>query len=442
MVLNMAISKSDSMSFVSPTQTYEFPFDQRIESHPWFEVGDAIDGEAAKKYLALERQSKGLPHPYCIYVHVPFCESICRFCALYTRGVRVNDDAVFDQYIDFVKQSIVNHPNANTGLGPTTVHFGGGTPLHIGLERFAVLTQTLKKAFGSPQSCEWALETTTSSLSHATLEVLRGLGFQRIHLGIQTLNDRLRKYYGRHESGEAAIDKLRFFLEQGFLCSVDLIIGFQDSTEEMLRNDLQRLYEVGIRMFSICELRQRIGKSLTAKQHEEQSQRNYHLWRIIWQFMQSKGLVPIHLGQFANSQKSNLYYTHPARSEDCVAIGPYAHGSSGRLYYSNKLLPDYYAAIQAGNSPIEKAVLYDDCLEAVLDLERELLAHQVSLKTLNKVTNVFSCSFPDLLLFWETRGLLLPEGDASSWTISAEGSWFIGNMIMQLRKIAEYHENV
>ena len=443
MVTDLIASKSEATAQASQRRSCQFSFEQRFESHPWFEVGRAMDGEAARDYLVVLRQgATRQPRPYCIYVHVPFCASRCRFCALYTRAVRANAEAVFDKYLDGVQQSIESHPNAYTSYGPTTVHFGGGTPLHLGLERFAALTQALKKAFGNPDSCEWALETTTFSLDPAVVEALAGLGFRRIHLGIQTLDNRLRQQYRRHESGEAAIEKIDWLQRQGFLCSVDLIIGFEDSTEAILRDDLQRLYAAGIRMFSICELRQRRGKELTATAHQEQSRRNYRFWKIIWQFMESVRLIPIHLGQFASSQESNLYYTHPARNEDCIAIGPYAHGSAGQLYYGNKLLPEYYAAIQIGVSPIAKAVLYDDRVEAILGLERELLTHRVLPETLDKVACIYSENFTGMLEFWQTHGLLLPAEDGLAWIVSTEGSWFIGNMIMQARQLVGHHEAV
>lgn len=419
------------------------PFAQRLESHPWFKAGRLMDGEAAREYLiALRECSRDQPRPYCIYVHVPFCASICRYCALYTRAVRGGHaDAVFDEYLERGCQAIAVHSQVHGGHGPTTVHFGGGTPLHLGLTRFAALTRALREAFGNPAGCEWALETTTSSLNPDVVAALAALGFQRIHLGIQTLDNRLRQHYRRHESGEAAIEKIQYLQQQGFRYSVDLIIGFADSTAAILQDDLRRLFDAGVRMFSICELRQRQGQELTARQHQAQSQRNYQLWTTVWRFMERVGLRPIHLGQFARSQEDNLYYTHPARGEDCIAIGPYAHGSAGRLYYSNLLLPDYYAAVRTGVPPIDRAVLYDDRTETLRDLERELLAHRVRPPTLDHVVSNYP-AFTEILAFWQARQLLLQSGDRSAWAITQEGSWFIGNMIAQARQMAEPGEDI
>jgi oxygen-independent coproporphyrinogen-3 oxidase len=412
-------------------------FNDRMESHPWFGVGHSLNSNAAKDYLArLQETTHAQPNPYCIYVHVPFCASICRFCALYTRAVKGNADAIFDEYVQWLCQSIETHPCAYSNHGPTTVHFGGGTPLHIGLDRFAKVTHSLKKAFGSSDSCEWALETTTSSITPKVADTLAELGFKRIHLGIQTLNDDLRTFNRRHETGNEAIDKIRYLQQQGFLCSADMIIGFDNYSDAILNEDLQRLYASGIRMFSICELRLVRHKDLQSSQHQEQSQRNYQYWKQIWEFMESADLIPIHLGQFADSQESNLYFTHPARGENCVAIGPYAHGSAGRLYYSNKLLPAYYEAIKMGESPIETAVLYDDQEEIILNLEREMLAHRVTHKTIETVLFAYPERFADILDFWQNHELMLPAENGLSWSITREGSWYIGNMITQIRDMA------
>ena len=414
------------------------PFAQRLESRPWFEAGRPLDGETAREYLiALRERPRDQSRPYCVYVHVPFCASICRYCALYTRAVRGDADAVFDEYIERIGHAIASHPGAQSGRGPTTVHFGGGTPLQIGLARFATLTHALRHTFGNPDSCEWALETTTSSLNPHVVATLAELGFQRIHLGIQTLDNRLRQHYRRRESGETAIEKIQSLQQQGFRCSADLIIGLEGSTAAILQEDLQRLHDAGIRMFSLCALRQRSGTKPTVREYQEQSQRNYQFWIVIWRFMAEAGLLPIHSGQFAPSPESNLYYTHPARGEECIAIGPYAHGSAGRLYYSNKLLPGYYAAIQAGSSPIAKAVLYNDRIEAIRNLEWELLAHRIRQPTLEIVELLYP-AFAEILAFWQNRELMMKTEDASTWTVSREGSWFIGNMIVQARQMAEH----
>ncbi len=417
------------------TTSADSPFDQRYEIGPWLDISTTLDGDSAWRCLSRMTKQYGQdPRPYCVYVHVPFCASICSYCCLYTRAVRANANAVFDEYIENVSEIISRHPNTRSTRAPTTVHFGGGTPLHLGLKRFEDLTRTLRNAFGDDEACEWALETTTSSMDPDTMSALYDLRFRRIHLGIQTLDNTLRKQLRRHESGELAIRKIRELLDKGFDCSVDLIIGFENSTEHILLDDLQRLYDAGIRMFSISELRLKVRKNAEADSILE-SQRNYRYWSIIWRFMQSVGLRPIHLGQFGESQESNLYYTHPARKEDCIALGPYAHGSADRLYYSNLLIKDYYQAIRQGNSPVASAVVFSDGLETIRDLERGLLAHEIPQSSLDLVVLHYP-EFERILTYWHSFQLLVQDESRSVWTLSMNGSWFVGNMIAQARSLA------
>ena len=217
-----------------------------------------------------------------------------------------------------------------------------------------------QEQFGSSDGCEWAIETTTTSMDEERVTALAALGFQRIHLGIQTLDDATRARIGRNETGARAVERIQSLEAQGFFTSVDLIVGFSGVDAAVVADDLRRLYDAGVRMFSICELRERGKPRLGVKDEDDKALKNYAVWKLIWDFMGEVDLAPIHLGQFGRRQADNLYFTHPARGEDCVAIGPYSHGCAGDVYYGNRLLPDYYAAIREGRTPINAGVVYGD----------------------------------------------------------------------------------
>ncbi|MBI4473384.1 MAG: radical SAM protein [Acidobacteria bacterium] len=412
-------------------------FERRLEAGPWFEASRRLDSTEAESYYGqLCRNEEAARRRYCIYVHVPFCNSICSFCALYTHAVSKDADAVFEEFLAFTVRHIESHPAAGTSNAPTTVHFGGGTPLHPGLERFSVIVETLRNAFGDSPACEWAIETTTSSIDDATLAVLQHLGFRRIHLGIQTLDDGIRSHIGRHETGGKALEKIQNLLSMDFQLSIDLIVGLPNSHESVVRRDLELLYDAGIRMFSICALRERSRIEPSPSQIAEQEKNNYACWKTIWRFMQDHDLRPIHIGQFARSYEDNLYFTHPARREDCIAIGPYAHGSCGGFYYSNKLLPDYYHALGAGLSPIGLGVVYDDDVEVLRGLERELLAHRIRPETVGNVVTVYGSRFEEIWNSWIENGLIRESSSDRAYVPSMDGSWYIGNMVRQGRNVA------
>lgn len=409
----------------------------RVEVAPWFRVGRRLSAVDVRDWLILAHQSDAInARPYCVYVHVPFCAKLCSFCALYTHAVGGDREPILDEYLDHVEQSLRVHPWASPRSAPTTVHLGGGTPLFLSTQRFTHLIGALRATFGDAPTCEWAVETTTSSVSAPTVAMLRNLGFRRVHLGIQTLDNGIRSRIGRSEPGNAAIEKIRWLIESGFLVSVDLILGLEGSTQRTVENDLQRLYDAGVEMFSICELRHREPSVLDRGRRREQVGRNYAAWTAIWDFMSAHALTPIHLGQFGRSQDDNLYFTHPARGEDCVAIGPYAHGSCGPVCYANELLPEYYEAVSDDAFPVAFGVLYDAQLEKVRALESELLAHRVRHATLDAVAALPADALASTFQAWIRSGLLMPEGE-EVFALSRDGSWLVGNMIAQVRRIVE-----
>jgi coproporphyrinogen III oxidase-like Fe-S oxidoreductase len=411
------------------------PYPVRLESGPWFAAGTMLDGPAVHEQLRRAYAEPATARPRAVYVHVPFCGSICSFCALYTRAVAPDAHGVFDEYLDAVRRSLERHPWRSLGCPPTTVHFGGGTPLFLGLSRFATLARAVGEAFGQSATCEWAVETTTSSIDAETMDVLRDLGFGRVHLGIQTLHDETRSRVGRHEPGATAIRRIEALVAAGFNVSVDLIIGFEGVGGATVNDDLRRLYAAGVRMFSICELRERGATRLGIADPSRKSRETYDIWHGIWSAMADHGLRPIHLGQFGRTQDDNRYFTHPARGEDCVAIGPYAHGSCGDLYFGNLLLPDYYHALRAGRTPIASGIEYGEPARVIRALERELMAHAVTAATLAAMTDMFAGRFSALLARWRAYGLLQPGADPVALT--ADGSWFVGNMIAEARRLSD-----
>ncbi|MCC6155357.1 MAG: radical SAM protein [Candidatus Hydrogenedentes bacterium] len=429
---------SPSISLLSATSDLAYP--HRIESAPWFAAGEQLDGASVcNRVIELASEREWPARPYAVYVHVPFCKSICSFCALYAQALGGTPERRLDEYLSGVLRSLELNPWQGSNRAPTTVHFGGGTPLVLGARRFERLKQGLIDAFGDSPACEWAVETTTSSLDSATIDLLEALCVRRIHLGIQTLDDATRSRLGRQESGQKAIARVMELEARGFHTSVDLILGLDGVSEVMIEEDLSRLYQAGVRMFSICELRERSRAQTLAKQHDAaRARRHYAAWQTIWRFMERVGLIPIHCGQFARNHADNLYFTHPARGEDCVAIGPYAHGSVGHVTYGNLLLPEYYQSIRAGELPIAFGADYSAAEQAVCALERKLLAHGVLCGELSDLLNTFPNCFEDVLETWIAKGLLQAATGEQGFTVTMSGSWFVGNMIADVRALAEY----
>jgi coproporphyrinogen III oxidase-like Fe-S oxidoreductase len=426
------------MSVRGSVQKRQKPFVARLESGPWLRAGQKFSGEAAADVLrsaaADERQNS---RAYCIYVHIPFCLSRCSYCALYTMEVRDNRDEIFDTFLERFERSLETHPQRKRLPPPVTVHFGGGTPLSLGIGRFLKLREAVRDTFGDSALCEWAIESTTSALDERTVSALKDAGFQRLHLGVQTLEDEVRRRIGRRETGDVVLTKIRQLVSAGFSLSVDLIIGFDGFSRVMLERDLDRLFGAGIRMFSICELRALMPRSRDAPSRLRESARNRVLWSMVWNFMQQHGLRSIHAGQFGASDRDNLFYTHPARREYCLALGPYAQGSAQNMIYGNLLLPEYLEATREGRSCVDYVVVYPDRIQRLRDLECDLLAHRIRQETVARAFEVWGGELRCLWDHWLGHKLVIPD-EESDFMLSEEGSWFVGNMIWQAREFSGF----
>lgn len=427
---------ADAMNVRGEVASASFPYQSRTEIGPWLEAGRKLEPCEVQFHLQERNRSSRSHHPYCIYVHVPFCPSRCSYCALYTLAPHNNIKETLNEYLVLTRKAITSHPNAFPARPPTTVHFGGGTPLFLGIDRFASLTTTVRETFGNSQTCEWALETNTSSLTPEVSSILKKLGFQRVHLGIQTLDNNLRRKIRRRESGKAALEKIDLLRQLDFRISVDLILGFEGQSDLLLGADLERLYRSGVRMFSICELRN-LNQGIRTTQA---AARNYRLWCRLWDFMMEHNLIPIHLGQFGRSYKDNLYYTHPARGEDCISLGPYAHGSDGPVLYANQLLPAYYDSARANRPPIRFGVLYNRNVQSIRRLERELLGHRIRLATVQHIMSRSHTKFCPLWDSWLEAGLLEFQTETKCFRPTRDGSWYVGNMVADLRRLVSIHK--
>ncbi len=405
----------------------------RLESRPWFDIGTPLTPEECEQSIDGEIDSAGR---FSVYVHVPYCSTRCAFCALYTQALPRSPQGELDRYLHCLSLAISRHPQLGRHRPATTVHFGGGTPLSLGTRRLGLVVERLHAQLDGSAPCEWALETTTSSINETTLSALAGLDISRVHIGIQTLDEPARSRMGRRESGECALAKIVRLIDRGFKVSVDLLLGYPELTGRTLEYDISRLHDAGVRMFSFCALRFTDGKApqeVAAAAFESDTRAQ---WHRVWDLMHERGLRPIHSGQFGASDQDNLYYTHPARLEDCVALGPYAHGSCGDLVYQNRLVPDYYSNLEAAAPPIAAGVRYPPELRMARNLERELLGHRIRTSTLARAERRYGPEFGRLVEAWREAGWLV-QTDATP-RLSADGSWYVGNMIAGLRACAEH----
>ena len=163
-----------------------------------------------------------------IYIHVPFCHRKCTYCAFYSvrsseNGVRSYVDAVLVEMEE--RKGEQAHPIK-------TVYFGGGTPSILPINQLSRIVDSLRRSFDLSQLEEMTLEANPEDLAPEYLVILKTLGFNRLSIGIQSLDDKVLRMLNRRHTAQQALEAVETARLAGFgNISVDFIYGLPEYPE-------------------------------------------------------------------------------------------------------------------------------------------------------------------------------------------------------------------
>ena len=180
-----------------------------------------------------------------IYVHIPYCVRKCRYCDFASSAIAGREGTV-GPYIGGLKDGIRRTAEHFDGrLSVSSVFFGGGTPSLIDAGLLCSVLDEIRKCFTVTQDAEISLEANPGTLTEGKLAAYRKAGFNRLSLGIQSLDDRVLAAMGRiHDSREAAAS---FRLASRFFDNInaDLMLGVPLQTERIWTDTLERAIDLG-----------------------------------------------------------------------------------------------------------------------------------------------------------------------------------------------------
>jgi oxygen-independent coproporphyrinogen-3 oxidase len=172
-----------------------------------------------------------------LYVHLPFCEAKCTYCH-FAIDPRRPDKGREERYVRAVLAEMAAAP----ALPADTLYFGGGTPSLVSLDLLGRLAALARSRFRLPDGAEITLEANPRDLDQAGYRDLRGLGVNRLSLGVQSLDDKVLSEMGRHHAAADARRAVEWAQAAGFAnVSVDLILGWPGETRERWARNLDGL---------------------------------------------------------------------------------------------------------------------------------------------------------------------------------------------------------
>jgi oxygen-independent coproporphyrinogen-3 oxidase len=183
-----------------------------------------------------------------LYLHLPFCARICHYCdfvksALYTEDQKTTYLKALEDLLDNYLRVWPEIPGVGREPSFSSVFWGGGTPSLVTTELSPIMTKIMAKV---GLNAEVTLEANPEHVTDENLEIWKGLGVNRLSLGIQSFQDKGLRALTREHSSKTALDAVNRALSYGLSVNVDLIYGWPGQTPKDWEDDLMTLGHSGV----------------------------------------------------------------------------------------------------------------------------------------------------------------------------------------------------
>ena len=304
----------------------------------------------------------GRAAPLSVYVHIPFCESICYYCAC-NKVITKHHDAAGD-YLAALRREIELHLEVlGRGEPLTQLHFGGGSPTFLNDGELAQLMTLLREAFGIAPDAEVSIEVDPRTVDAGRLQHLSNLGFNRLSFGVQDFDPEVQKAVHREQPYEAVAALMQQARDIGFeSINADLIYGLPRQTPTTFARTVAQMGALRpdrIALYAYAHLPQRFKPQRRIQAHElPPAGERVHMLRTAISGFQGLGYTHIGMDHFAlpddplavAKREGHLHRNFQGYSTqadcDLIGLGVSAIGKIGRTYSQNdKTLSSYYDAI-------------------------------------------------------------------------------------------------
>ncbi len=197
-------------------------------------------------YRAQAEKSNASGRDLSLYFHLPFCDTICYYCAC--NKVITKDRSKADPYLHNLHKEIALQSQLfDRSRKVNQLHWGGGTPTFISHAQMAELMQVTRQHFNlhDDDSGEYSIEIDPREVSRDSIRLLRDIGFNRMSLGVQDFDPAVQKAVNRIQSEQQTLDALQNARDCGFKSiSTDLIYGLPLQNESSFATTLQRIIDI------------------------------------------------------------------------------------------------------------------------------------------------------------------------------------------------------
>lgn len=364
------------MSFLTPDLLSRFDVPgPRYTSYPTADrFVEAFSQADLLQALELRQQGMGQKNrPLSIYVHIPFCESLCYYCACNKIITKHHEKAA--PYLRYLAKEIDLYTAAiGIGQAVSQLHLGGGTPTFLSNDELRELMLMLKRNFGFVAGGEYSVEVDPRTVNEERLSLLLELGFNRLSFGVQDFDPEVQKAVHRVQPATQVFDLVASARKMGFeSINMDLIYGLPKQTPESFDRTLMQVNEIRpdrIALYAYAHLPERFKpqRRILASDLPVPSSKIAMLSRSVDALMKA-GYVYVGMDHFALPEDALAVAKRQGRlhrnfqgystQPDCdlIGLGVSAIGRMGGTYSQNaKTMEEYVDMLVNGQLPIVKGL--------------------------------------------------------------------------------------
>ncbi|HCY15135.1 MAG: oxygen-independent coproporphyrinogen III oxidase [Curvibacter sp. GWA2_64_110] len=413
---------------------------------------------------ALQQRRSGaaaLVLPLSLYVHIPFCESLCYYCACNKIITKHHDRAA--EYLRYLSREVDLH-TAQLGVGQTVtqLHLGGGTPTFLSDAELRELMAMLRRSFTLAPGGEYSIEVDPRTIDVQRLDTLAELGFNRLSFGVQDFDPAVQKAVHRVQPAEQVFALVQAARERGFdSINVDLIYGLPQQTPESFERTLKQVTELRpdrIALYAYAHLPERFKpqRRIVTTELPGAAAKLSMLSDALKTFM-GAGYIYVGMDHFAlpndplavAKRQGRLHRNFQGYSTqpdcDLIALGVSSIGRIGATYSQNaKTLEEYYDAIDHGRFAVVRglALSRDDLVRRgvimALMCQGQVLFESINLAYLVDFRSYFAAEMEAVQELAE-QGLVTI--DDSGIQVTANGWFFVRAVAMVFDRYLQADRN-
>lgn len=314
-------------------------------------------------------------NPAGLYVHVPFCRSKCLYCDFYS----IPCPSLSAAWLDALEKEALLYKGRFSCFD--TLYLGGGTPTLLSDKEISRLVEFLYRHFRISLNAEITLEANPNDITHKKLNLYRDLGFNRISLGVQSLDQRDLEFLGRRHTARQAVRAMERIKTAGFpTLGIDLIYGLPGQTITEWKKTLEGILVFEPRHISCYQLTLSRGTPLWNMQEQgrieplnEETERS--LFLTASEFLEDQGFVHYEVSNYAGCVEERNSPGNPHQKDieqhpgetlhvcrhnlkywertPYLGLGPSAHSFQGNArWWNHRSIKLYCEDLEQGRWPV------------------------------------------------------------------------------------------